>query len=96
MKWFLLATALVCIAISECEVKGNNEEKREKAIELPVIRLTQKKQEEVNALSAAVSTANDLYLTGYATYLEVITAQKGVLDAELQLTGIKKLDWLIG
>jgi outer membrane protein TolC len=40
--------------------------------------------------SAAVSTANDLYLTGYATYLEVITAQKGVLDAELQLTGIKK------
>jgi len=46
--------------------------------------------------SAAVSTANDLYLTGYATYLEVITAQKGVLDAELQLTGIKKLDWLIG
>lgn len=48
------------------------------------------KQDEVDALSAAVSTANDLYVTGYATYLEVITAQKGVLDAELQLTGIKK------
>ena len=48
------------------------------------------KQNEVNTLSAAVSTANDLYVTGYATYLEVITAQKGVLDAELQLTGIKK------
>ena len=47
------------------------------------------KLDEVNALTAAVSTANDLYVTGYATYLEVITAQKGVLDAELQLTGIK-------
>jgi RND family efflux transporter MFP subunit len=42
MKWFLLATALVFIVISGCEVKGNNEEKREKAIELPVIRLTPK------------------------------------------------------
>jgi NodT family efflux transporter outer membrane factor (OMF) lipoprotein len=48
------------------------------------------KQEEVKALSSAVATANDLYMTGYATYLEVVTAQKGVLEAELQLTGVKK------
>ncbi len=48
------------------------------------------KQEEVNTLRDAVATANDLYVTGYANYLEVITAQKGALDAELQLTNIKR------
>ncbi len=48
------------------------------------------KEKEVNELSKAVSTANELYLTGYASYLEVITAQKGVLEAELQLTSQKK------
>lgn len=48
------------------------------------------KEKEVNELSRAVSTANELYLTGYASYLEVITAQKGVLEAELQLTSQKK------
>lgn len=42
--------------------------------------------EEVQTLKQAVSTANDLYLGGYANYLEVITAQKGVLDAELNKT----------
>jgi outer membrane protein, multidrug efflux system len=44
------------------------------------------KEQEVKELSEAVATANDLYLTGYASYLEVITAQKGVLVAELELT----------
>ncbi len=48
------------------------------------------KQEEVKELTAAVSTARELYLAGYANYLEVITAQKGVLEAELQLTENKK------
>jgi len=48
------------------------------------------KQQEVNELKAAVSTARELYLTGYANYLEIITAQRGVLEAELQLTEIKK------
>jgi multidrug efflux system outer membrane protein len=37
-----------------------------------------------------VATANELYLTGYANYLEVITAQKNVLEAELQLAKQKK------
>lgn len=36
-------------------------------------------------LSKAVQTARDLYVGGYANYLEVITAQKGVLDAELEM-----------
>lgn len=43
-------------------------------------------QDEVQTLSDAVITSNDLYKSGYASYLEVITAQKGVLDAELNKT----------
>lgn len=42
------------------------------------------KAQEVETLRAATQTARDLYLTGYATYLEVITAQKNALEAELQ------------
>lgn len=38
---------------------------------------------EVNVLAQAVNTAKDLYLAGQASYLEVITAQKSLLDAEL-------------
>ncbi|MDF2191417.1 TolC family protein [Paraflavitalea sp. CAU 1676] len=45
----------------------------------------QMKDQEVTQLREAVVTARDLYLSGYANYLEVITAQKNVLEAELQL-----------
>ncbi|GAA4449847.1 TolC family protein [Nibrella saemangeumensis] len=38
---------------------------------------------EVDALERAVSISNDLFRSGYASYLEVITAQRSVLDAEL-------------
>mgnify|MGYP001190356128 CR=1 FL=1 len=48
------------------------------------------KEQEVRELHAAVATANELYLTGYANYLEVITAQKNVLEAELQLAKQKR------
>ena len=48
------------------------------------------KDQEFNELNSAVSTALDLYLSGYANYLEIITAQKGVLDAELELAVTKK------
>lgn len=48
------------------------------------------KQQEVQELNAAVTSARELYLTGYATYLEVITAQKNVLEAELALNEQKK------
>lgn len=48
------------------------------------------KAAEVQMLKDGVSTANDLYATGYANYLEVITAQKSVLEAELTLAGNKK------
>lgn len=47
-------------------------------------------QDEVETLTEAVTTSNDLYLSGYANYLEVITAQKGVLDAELHRTVSQK------
>lgn len=53
-------------------------------------RSYQLKQEEVTALNNAVSVSRDLYLVGRATYLEVITAQRNVLDAELQLAVTKK------
>ncbi len=48
------------------------------------------KEEEVNELSNAVATSNISFTTGYATYLEVITAQKSVLEAELELANVKK------
>lgn len=48
------------------------------------------KEEEVEVLLNAVSTSNVLFTSGYATYLEVITAQKSVLKAELELANIKK------
>jgi multidrug efflux system outer membrane protein len=48
------------------------------------------KEEEVQVLLNAVSTSNVLFTSGYATYLEVITAQKSVLEAELELANIKK------
>ncbi len=48
------------------------------------------KEEEVSVLLSAVSTSNVLFTSGYASYLEVITAQKRVLEAELELATIKK------
>jgi multidrug efflux system outer membrane protein len=48
------------------------------------------KEEEVATLLDAVSTSNVLFTSGYASYLEVITAQKSVLEAELQLANVKK------
>ncbi|WP_035563389.1 efflux transporter outer membrane subunit [Hymenobacter sp. IS2118] len=43
------------------------------------------RQQEVVLLTRAVATANELFVAGYATYLEVITAQRSVLEAELSL-----------
>lgn len=48
------------------------------------------KTEEVKTLTEAVATANDLYLAGYASYLEVIMAQGSVLQAEMEQITIKK------
>ena len=52
------------------------------------------KKEEVLVLQQAVSTSRDLFLTGYATYLEIILAQRSVLEAELTLTNVQKDNYL--
>ena len=48
------------------------------------------REQEAAVLSDAVSTANDLFAAGYATYLEVITAQARVLEAELGVTNTRQ------
>jgi multidrug efflux system outer membrane protein len=42
------------------------------------------KAKETNELKEGLKIAGDLYNAGFATYLEIITAQRNVLDAELQ------------
>lgn len=53
-------------------------------------RIFQLKNQEFEELATAALTARDLYLSGYANYLEIITAQKSLLEAELQLAITKK------
>lgn len=48
------------------------------------------KEEETQVLLNAVNTSNDLFRGGYASYLEVITAQAKALDAELEMTNTRK------
>ncbi len=50
--------------------------------------------EEVRVLQQAVTTSNELFRSGYATYLEVITAQRSVLEAELALINSKRVQFL--
>ncbi len=57
-------------------------------------KIYQLKVEETKGLQAAVAASNDLYLGGLATYLEVITAQRGVLEAELEQINSKKTVFL--
>jgi len=47
------------------------------------------KNEEINHLEIAVNVANDLYLSGYANYLEIISAQKNKLQAQLDYVDIQ-------
>ncbi|MDQ2769368.1 MAG: TolC family protein, partial [Bacteroidota bacterium] len=53
------------------------------------------RQQEVAALTRAVATANDLYRANYANYIEVITAQRSVLEAELSLTAARRQQFLL-
>ena len=50
--------------------------------------------QEVDVLRQAVTTSNDLFKSGYASYLEVITAQRSVLEAELALINTKQAQFL--
>ncbi|RYF46584.1 MAG: TolC family protein, partial [Cytophagaceae bacterium] len=51
-------------------------------------------RQEVAVLRQAATTSNELFVNGYATYLEVITAQRSVLDAELALIETKRSEFL--
>jgi outer membrane protein TolC len=57
-------------------------------------QVTQLKEQEVEVLRQAAATSNDLFVSGFATYLEVVTAQRSVLEAELALTAAKKEQFL--
>ncbi|REA61360.1 TolC family protein [Dyadobacter luteus] len=57
-------------------------------------KITEFKREEVAVLQQAVTTSRDLFVTGYATYLEIITAQKSVLEAELTLANVQTDQYL--
>lgn len=50
--------------------------------------------QEVAMLRKATATSKDLFANGYATYLEVITAQRNVLEAELAQIETKRLQFL--
>lgn len=50
----------------------------------------QLREEEVKELQKAVVAAQDLFATGYANYLEVITTQKAALEAEISLLEIRR------
>lgn len=50
--------------------------------------------QEVAALGQAVTISNDLFAGGYASYLEVITAQRSVLEAELALINTRQAQFL--
>jgi outer membrane protein, multidrug efflux system len=53
-------------------------------------KINQLKTQEVDMLHEAVAISKDLYFAGYASYLEVITAQKSVLEAEIQQNQSRK------
>ncbi len=48
------------------------------------------KKAEVDELAGAISISNDLFTAGYASYLEVIMAQRNVLQANMELTNTRK------
>lgn len=48
------------------------------------------KSEEVNTLKNSIGVSTDLFRSGRATYLEVITAQKNALQSQIELINVKK------
>ncbi|RAJ95652.1 NodT family efflux transporter outer membrane factor (OMF) lipoprotein [Larkinella arboricola] len=50
--------------------------------------------QEVAVLNQAATISDELFATGYANYLEVITAQRSVLTAELSLINTKRAQFL--
>ncbi len=52
--------------------------------------MLQLKEQQVAALDRGVDVANDLYLNGYANYLEIVTAQKSRLEGQLELINTQR------
>lgn len=48
------------------------------------------KQQEVNLLRQSVSTSTELFRYGRANYLEIVTAQRNALQAQVELVNLKK------
>ncbi|ANH80301.1 hypothetical protein A8C56_04300 [Niabella ginsenosidivorans] len=48
-------------------------------------KIINEKNKEVSALNKGIEVSNDLYLTAYATYLEIIAAQKSKISADIDL-----------
>lgn len=69
-------------AYHEVYAVAHNHYNLEKQLEL--------KQREVEVLRRTSVNSNDMFTVGYATYLEVITAQRRLLDVELEFTNLKK------
>jgi multidrug efflux system outer membrane protein len=57
-------------------------------------RVSNLKAQEVNTLIDAVNISNDLFFTGYATYIEVLIARQNRLESEIQLTEARKRQFL--
>jgi outer membrane protein TolC len=53
-------------------------------------KIYQLREQELITLQKAVEVSKNLFFTGYANYLEVITAQKSVLESEIDLLEIRK------
>lgn len=53
-------------------------------------RQVQLKESEAAVQRRAFTSSNDLFSVGYATYLEVITAQRRLLEVELELSDLKR------
>lgn len=54
-------------------------------------KLYELKNEEVDTYNLSISIANDLFKSGRATYLEVLTAQRTALQSKIELIAAKKL-----
>lgn len=48
------------------------------------------KSKEVTALTKGVDASNDLYVAGYANYLEIISAQKSKLAADMDFIKLQR------
>ncbi|WP_031526238.1 efflux transporter outer membrane subunit [Dyadobacter crusticola] len=57
-------------------------------------KISDLKKQEVEVLQQSITTSKDLFQTGYASYLEVITTQRSALEAELSLTNVQKEQFL--